>query len=938
MKKFRIKTVQNQNHGWTQMNTDELVCGSRQIVPTARPRRSLGASDFNTSASICVHLWFLFFIIPPLAGAAVAALPEFDFTQPAVAREWGGPHHISSLRLTAEGLEITISGNDPYFHGPGRDFPADTPLWLNIRLKSDEAGSGEVFYFRKAPDPEKSVHFSVPAGEWTDARVPLPALGTNYRLRLDPPGQSGKMLLANMRFEKRVKLPPPAWPAWMRPEFTTERLLTAGALAIFAGTNPFTLEVMAGGKSMAFAHPRPRIAYVHDEQVRWIELAAGAVRERIGPDEFAVTSRTTDPDGAEWTWRSTFRVESAGTIANETTVTVNRDRAVVYLPMHTLIAGEKSFGAKKGQGLLGGLEYLDDEPSSSEADIAGPEANRRVPDSHKITMPLMAIQARERYVGLIWEHPRQFSALFDSPDRTFGSGGHVMGVMFPGSDARNREEGSVLPYYGETLKANAPLVSRAWIIGGTGESVVPAVQHYVKLRGWPDLPQTGLSLADYVTLAAQGWLESKCRETNFYRHAVWPGFKPQSAADAAVFETWLAAQTKDAAQATALREAARGALSVVNPQSYYHSTVSHVRAPAAPLVFGGVREAVEVARQTARGQLKRFNADGSIPYRASRNGVDYGKTHFAPDANGLTAQVVATLLEAAAFCGDRELIAQGIEKLRALDKFRDTVPRGAQTWEVPLHTPDILASAHLVRAYTLGYELTAEREFLDQAIYWAWTGVPFVYLVNPTGQRVGPYSTIAVLGATSWKAPVWFGRPVQWCGLVYADALYRLAPHDGSGPWKKLADGITAAGLQHTWRADDRDRVGLLPDYYELKPQTRAGPAINPGTVGANAVRLYGRGALYEFRALRDAGLPFRALGEVVTIHAPGEIAIDSEGDGSIHFTVRGWPSEPYFVLVNGIGARTLKVNGAAETHEYDANERRLVLKVTGHPRVELSW
>ena len=126
---------------------------------------------------------------------------------------------------------------------------------------------------------------------------------------------------------------------------------------------------------------------------------------------------------------------------------------------------------------------------------------------------------------------------------------------------------------------------------------------------------------------------------------------------------------------------------------------------------------------------------------------------------------------------NREEIAQGIARLRALAKFRGRVPRGAQTWEIPLHTPDILASAHLVRAYALGYELTGEQEFLDQAIDWAWTGVPFVYLVNPTGQPVGPYSTIPVLGATSWKAPVWFGRPVPWCGLVYADALYWLARH-----------------------------------------------------------------------------------------------------------------------------------------------------------------
>ena len=56
--------------------------------------------------------------------------------------------------------------------------------------------------------------------------------------------------------------------------------------------------------------------------------------------------------------------------------------------------------------------------------------------------------------------------------------------------------------------------------------------------------------------------------------------------------------------------------------------------------------------------------------------------------------------------------------------YANTVPRGAQTWEVPLHTPDILASAHLVSAYTLGYELSGDPALLDRAKYWAWTGVP----------------------------------------------------------------------------------------------------------------------------------------------------------------------------------------------------------------------
>src|SRR5207253_4383048 len=137
-------------------------------------------------------------------------------------------------------------------------------------------------------------------------------------------------------------------------------------------------------------------------------------------------------------------------------------------------------------------------------------------------------------------------------------------------------------------------------------------------------------------------------------------------------------------------------------------------------------------------------------------------------------------------------------------------------WEVPLHTPDILASAYLVRAYTLGYEVTGDNDFLDQARYWAWTGVPFIYLTPPTDKPVGVYSTIPVFGATQFTAPLWIGLPVQWCGLVYSDAIRRFARHDPSGPWIELANGIARAGLQHTHLATDANYQGLLPDSFEL--------------------------------------------------------------------------------------------------------------------------
>ncbi len=261
----------------------------------------------------------------------------------------------------------------------------------------------------------------------------------------------------------------------------------------------------------------------------------------------------------------------------------------------------------------------------------------------------------------------------------------------------------------------------------------------------------------------------------------------------------------------------------------------------------------------------------------------------------------------------------GLEKLDALTKrFANSVPRGAQTWEVPLHMPDILASAHLLRAYTIAHELTGNPDYFVQAKYWAWTGVPFVYLTKPTTEPIGRYSTIAVLGATQWIAPNWMGLPVQWCGLVYADALYRFAALDKETDWKRIADGITESGIQQTWQiGSDKERVGLLPDSFNLHAQLRNDAAINPATLMVNALRYYGKPALYDYHIFRTYGAmvnePEAAFPLIV--HAPGSIGKVEETEHRIKFEVNCWKPDEQELLLLGVKQGTsFTVNGAPIT------------------------
>ena len=872
---------------------------------------------------------------PAHAQAAQPPLPSFDFRQAGAVAEWGELHDISRLEATGQGMAVHLSGPDPYFCGPARDYPPAVPLLMQVRLRSSAGGGLQVFYSGPnwGASEEHSVRAAVKHGAWQELTVFLPPLGPGTRLRIDPPGERGVCVIESISFAPRMEISAPAWPK------PTVPVPDAKAVSIQSGSlvlrqqreqlGGFTLAV--DGQLVATGHNRPMIGYLAPASVksgakpvvRWLDVAKlASVASMLDDSTQALTLqlRFKDPDGGEWHVHQVLQPGPAGTgtgagaIALSVQIAVDAPREVVFLPLVLLLPGHGSYGSLKGQGMLAGVEYLDNEPSSSTADLnekAG--ANRKVPDSARITFPLMAIQAHGRYVGLIWDRAPELAALFDSPDRVLGTDSHVLGLIAPGADGVERENGALFPIIPHELEPGRPIKASALLIGGSGSSVIPAVQQYVALKGLPGRPATP-SLEDYVRLAAAAWLDTPIRSGNRFRHAVGGSFGAQPAADAAWMMDALSTLTADPALAKRLKAAATGASAEVPVEQRIHAAVGHNRYPVAPLVLGNgvgapsssassaVVMSLDQARAWSQALARQFEPDGSIRYRAAAGGIDYGRTHFGDEASGLTALPVAQLLEMAAFAGDKTLIEEGLRLLRVLQKqFDQGVPRGAQTWEIPLHTPDILASAYMVKAFALGYELTGEVEFLNAAEYWAWTGVPFVYLVNPTTAQgpgaVGPFATTPVLGATNWIAPNWIGLPVQWCGLVYADSLARLARLDPKGPWSGLADGIAASGILQTYPMD-HPHHGLLPDSYNLEPQSRNPADINPGTLQPMALRLLAASrpaqVPYEFRAFRKSGL---------RVHSPGALELTEDTPASVRFTVRPWSPQPSLVVVHGVNA-----------------------------------
>lgn len=894
--------------------------------------------------------WTIVMAVASFVPAAATDLPSFDLTRPEVAAEWLPTHDVSAVAGVQEGLAVTLAGDDPYVTGPPRDYPVDLPLRLTVVVRPAVDGMLQVFYFRDHASEERSVAFPVRAGVWNTVRALLPPLGPGVRLRIDPPGRAGTALIERIAFEPAESLPaPPAWPRHERVELVGAERLASGSLALQVAARGFALEV--DGVRVAAAHAGALIGYVAEGETRWVDLAKPAAVRAIGggAEPAAIETRQTvrDCDGGTWLIRRRFSPnELPGLIDFETTVEVDQDRAVAFLPLMLLVAHEGS--PRKSQGVFPGLEYLGNEPSSSEADLVGPQSRRQVPASHKITFPLMAVAHDERVVGVIWDHKPTFAALFDSPDRTLASGGHLLGVLAPGSDGLNRHEGALMPVETMSLAAGRAVVLRGSLYGCVGATVTPAIEAFVASRGLPDASDVG-TLTDYVRLATAGWLDSGIRVGSQFRHAIGTNFPPRPAADAAVFLSWLACHAGEVAVREQLDGGAAEAIAAVPAGSLDAAVVGHVRMPVQSLVFGRVEETAVAHAAAARRLLASVRPDGTVAYRPAANGVDYGRTHDADHANGLSARVVAEALESARFAGDAPLIEQALTTLRQLGRtYAGSVPRGAQTWEVPLHTPDILAAAHLVRAFTIGFELTGDQELLDDAVAWAWTGLPFLYLRDPVGTADGPYGCVTVFGATAWSRPVWIGRPVQWCGLVYAHALYRLVEHDPEGPWQRVADGITATGIRYSWPvappdapAEARERQGLLPDGWEVLDRLPVDPPINPGTVQACAVELFRQGPLLDVHTV--------FIGDTrVTVHAPGVIervsesrAAAADGDaGCLAFRVSGWPRRPHGVLVTGLDTEPeVTFEGRAvepAARRYDAASGRLILRLDGPGTLEL--
>ena len=906
---------------------------------------------------------------------------------------WGNPHHVANVGSSEKGLSFEIDGEDPWFFGPKVEIPAvpAEPRRMTFTLTcapTSRANSWQLFFAPAGRQfTEKMSCRLYPVGEppytrfATRGAVPFSLKGPCH-FRLDPPpGSNETFTVKNLTMEWRKPLwsyAPQKVPPLVIPASTPLVLKGKGWELRHDPDRIGAFRFISRGKTVENLPEEPFVYVDKAGKVRTLDWSKAKMEGMAWPEgEISTSAQMMDADGRKWYIKRCFISEGDGDAMRvETSIRFDTSKdgelaKALHIPALTLFVDRASNG-RKHQAMLAGVEYLDDEPSSNTKEIRTHEHNRLIPAEYRLSAPMAAFTRdgswfaatwgkpvlrfemrykvlgiwprykRKALVGGVWTEsdkvgvswPSFFATAFDTPDRLFKSGGHLLAFWAPAVGPERGE--SELDVY-----EPVPFQEAAHVVkfrAGEGASVADALEACFK-KGKLLPPPDAIDRTAALEQLAYGWLDSAIREGVKFKHAIGGHFKPGLVADAPVLMQHLASALDrepkgDKKLAARLRTTAAEVLAVVPKRDVGFTGVSHVRRPAPVLVAGDV--SAYLARKDA--ELKSGNvtlAGGKRIWKPQPGKPDFGVTLGADHCNGYTAMALDGLLSAATWSGDEAEIAKAlaiVDKATAL--YHGTVPRGAQPWEMPLHTPDIMASAHLVRIYTLAYLLKPDPAYLREARHWAYGGLSMVYLVPPPFdfdkevKPVGLYATCAVMGATHWVAPNWIGRPVQWCGLVYSAALWDLARIESDDKarkfWRNIAAGITVSGACQNHTADEPRFVGLLPDSWNLEHQSRYPIPINPGTVQENFAE-YVKMPFYSLRALARASGGAPAL-----VHAAGEVEVIVPEKGTLRCRITAWPQTPSKVVVTRVAKpQRVLFAGAPAKFEYIPERRALVVEIT---------
>jgi|GEM_PF-3203488 len=563
-----------------------------------------------------------------------------------------------------------------------------------------------------------------------------------------------------------------------------------------------------------------------------MNIFADSVETGVMGETAILTFRGVQRDalGGTWTFAVSFILNSNSDViscSHSAVCAEPRNLRTFYAPV--LYAGEGSFKGHKNEALFPMLEWLiEGERSSGSLDASFPYNERWTPSWSRISIPLMAVREGSNVIGIIWQNTLPWCsssvtntntivcARFASPNFLENMDNHLLALLVPSVPEyvpENEKETERRTCNTFTLPENEPInIQSKIVLIPHSTTILTALDRWFECFGIPDTPAMPRNYEEGLKLCAQAYTSSLWDTAAMGWYSNYPPAWPASPSPSIILLLYLRAiTTSDPAERQGIMAQVEQAKSRLGTGNWGINLAMRL---------GHIEEAYDLAINEISSTISSQWSDGGW--------------RWVPDAQheplqwqghesvvGTNCRNIKLLLTYARIFKNATALESGLKGLQFLDNNfypdRDGVPRGAQVWEIPQHSPDGLAAGHAARAYLEGYLLTGNNAYLQKAVYWAKTFLPFNSCWNPPSRTIMRYCHHPIMGAT-WYTGVWWGYPVQWCGMEAAHNIFPLSQYDNTYPWRKIVEGITIAGmqLQKTANIPNDSVYGCYPDGWDL--------------------------------------------------------------------------------------------------------------------------